>query len=71
MSQEPKKLYRSEKQRVFLGVCGGISEYFGIDPVLIRVIFVLLALMSGTGVILYVAMALIVPTESDVKKTKK
>jgi phage shock protein C len=59
-----KRLYRSERDRMLAGVCGGVGEFFGIDATLVRVVFVLLAFASGFGVIAYVVMWLIVPTES-------
>lgn len=55
-----KKLYRSEYDKMFLGVCGGLGEYFGVDATLIRLIWALLA-CSGTGVIAYFIAAVIIP----------
>jgi phage shock protein C len=43
-----KKLYRSQKQKIVAGVCGGIAEYFEIDPVLIRLIWIVLIVFGGT-----------------------
>jgi len=60
--QKPKKLYRSKTNRVFFGICGGLGEYFNIDPILFRIIFVLLALAQGIGLILYIIAAFIIPT---------
>ncbi|HEX5878443.1 MAG TPA: PspC domain-containing protein [Actinomycetota bacterium] len=59
----PRKLYRSKTNRQVAGVCGGLAEHFNLDPTLIRVLFVLLAVLGGSGVILYVAMWIIVPKE--------
>lgn len=56
-----KKLYRSKEDRKLGGVCGGIAEYFGIDSTLVRLGFAVLACMGGTGVLLYVASAIIIP----------
>lgn len=56
-----KRLYRSRKDRILGGVCGGLGEYFGIDPVWVRVIFVLLAFAQGIGIILYLILWVIVP----------
>lgn len=53
-----KKLYRSTENRVFLGVCGGLGEYFDIDPVVIRVVWLLL---FGISIITYFILALIIP----------
>lgn len=55
-----KKLYRSEYDKMFLGVCGGLGEYFGVDATLIRLIWALLA-CSGTGIIAYFIAAVIIP----------
>lgn len=63
MSEDYKKLYRSRRERMIGGVCGGIAEYFGIDPTLIRVAFVVFALAGGPGFIAYIIMLLIVPEE--------
>jgi phage shock protein C len=57
-----KKLYRSHTNTMIAGVCGGIAEYFDIDPTLVRIGAVLLAwITSGAGVLLYLAMAFIIP----------
>jgi phage shock protein PspC (stress-responsive transcriptional regulator) len=57
-----KKLYRSATDRKLLGVCGGLAEYLNIDPSLVRILWVILCLGSvGVGIILYIAMAVIVP----------
>ena len=56
-----QRLYRSRNNKVFAGVCGGLAEYFDVDPVIIRVIFVLLFLFGGSGFLLYIAAIFIVP----------
>ncbi|MDQ7815725.1 MAG: PspC domain-containing protein [Melioribacteraceae bacterium] len=56
-----KRLYRSRKWRVFGGVAGGLAEYFGLDPVLMRVIFVLITLFSGIGILLYIILWIVIP----------
>lgn len=56
-----KRLYRSRTERVLGGVCGGLGEYFGLDPVFIRLIFIFCVLFVGTGLFLYLVMWLIVP----------
>ncbi len=58
-----KKLYRSKTDRKIAGVCGGIAEYFNIDPTLVRLCTVLLALFVGGGVIAYIVCALVIPEE--------
>lgn len=54
------KFYRSNKNKVLAGVCGGIAEYFNIDPILVRVLYVLISI-SGPGVMLYIALMLVYP----------
>jgi phage shock protein C len=56
-----QKLYRSQTNKVFAGVCGGLAEYFDVDPVVIRIIFVLMVLFGGSGVLLYIVAIFIVP----------
>lgn len=59
-----KRLYRSKTNRMLCGVCGGISEYLGIDPTLVRLLWVLAAGSSaGTGILVYLAAAVIIPEE--------
>ena len=55
-----KKLYRSRTDRKIAGVCGGLAEFIGIDPTIIRVIWALVSL-SGAGLIAYLICALIIP----------
>lgn len=56
-----QRLYRSRTNKVFAGVCGGLAEYFDVDPVIIRIIFVLMVLFGGSGILLYIAAIFIVP----------
>ena len=56
-----RKLYRSRNDSRIAGVCAGLGEYLDIDPTLVRLIFVLLALTGGHGVLLYIILWLIVP----------
>lgn len=60
-----RRLYRSRSDRMVWGVCGGLAEYFDIDPVIIRIIAVLLVLASGVGVLAYIILAVVVPLESS------
>ncbi len=63
----PKKLYRTEGGAAMLcGVCGGIAEYFGIDPSIVRLIWAALVLFGGTGILLYIIAALILPKKSQI-----
>ena len=61
MPKQPKRLYRSKKDKIIGGVCGGIAEYFGIDPVIVRVIAVVLAFMGGSGILAYIIAWIIIP----------
>lgn len=64
-----KRLYKIENDKKVDGVCGGIAEYFDIDPTLVRLGWVLITLFSaGAGIIGYIAAAVIMPTKSDVEK---
>ena len=63
MKMKTKKLYRSKKNRVLGGVCGGIGEYFGVDPVLIRLLWVVFTLMGGAGILAYIIAWIIIPEE--------
>ncbi|TAN57792.1 PspC domain-containing protein [Patescibacteria group bacterium] len=60
-SPNPKHLYRSRKSRVIFGVCGGLGEYFEIDPFIIRIIFIALTLAGGSGILLYLILAFLIP----------
>lgn len=59
--QEVKRLYRSKKDRILGGVCGGIAEYFNLDPVLVRLLWVFFACVAGTGVLAYIIAWIIIP----------
>ncbi|MFP3974844.1 MAG: PspC domain-containing protein [Dehalococcoidia bacterium] len=66
-----KRLYRSRRDRMISGVCGGLAEYLEIDPVIVRIVMVLLALANGIGILAYIIMALVVPSEgSESAKTE-
>jgi len=58
---ESKKLYRSNNEKMLAGVCGGLGEFLGLDPTLVRLIFAVLAILGGHGIILYLIMWIIVP----------
>jgi len=60
---EQKKLYRSRTNRRLLGVCGGLGKYFDMDPTIVRLIVVVLALGMGSGLLLYLIAGLIIPEE--------
>lgn len=56
-----KKLYRSQTNRVFCGVCGGIGEYLNVDPTVVRLLWVIFVFMGGSGFLAYIVAALIMP----------
>ena len=58
-----KKLTKSSANKMIAGVCGGIAEYFSIDPTLVRLGFVALSFMFGGGLIAYIIAAIIIPDE--------
>ena len=62
---EPKKLYRSRRNAIISGVCGGIAEYVNLDPTVVRVLFVLFTLVTAFfhGVLFYIISMLIIPLE--------
>jgi phage shock protein C len=53
---QTRKLYRSRTDRKLAGVCGGLAQYFNLDATLIRVLFIVLAVLGGSGLVLYLAM---------------
>ncbi len=55
-----KKLQRSADKKIF-GVCGGLGEYFDIDPTIVRLIFLVALIVFGTGFLLYLVLALVMP----------
>jgi phage shock protein PspC (stress-responsive transcriptional regulator) len=57
------KLYRSRRIKVFGGIAGGMSQYFNLDPIIIRVIFVVITIMHGVGLILYIILWIVIPEE--------
>ena len=58
---ERKRLYKSRNNKMICGVCAGIADYFNIEPSIVRVLWAVLALAAGTGVLAYIACAIILP----------
>lgn len=56
-----KRLYRSRNEKIIAGVCGGVAEYFNIDPVIVRIIWVVISLMWGFGILAYLIAWIIIP----------
>lgn len=61
-----KKLYKSGTNKMICGVCGGIGEYFGIDPTLIRVAWAILCVFAGAGILAYFLAAIIIPNNPEI-----
>lgn len=61
-----ERLYRSQKDKMVAGVCGGLAEYFDVDPVIIRIAFVAATILSGMGIIVYILLWIIVPYKEQV-----
>lgn len=68
-----KRLYKSETNKILTGTCGGLGEYFNIDPTIVRLIFVIGTFFSGFGVFVYIVAALIMPSfpADDFEKMNK
>lgn len=63
-----KQLLKSQEDRMLFGVSGGLAEYLNIDPVLVRLFFVLLVLSTGWGLIVYILLAILMKEEKPVAK---
>ena len=61
-----KRLYKIEEGKKLCGVCGGIAEYFDIDPTIVRLLWVILIFCAGTGILAYFIAAIIMPKKSEV-----
>ena len=65
MTETVKKLYRSSSDRMIGGVCGGLGQYFAVDPTLIRLLFVAAMLLGGHGLLIYLVLLILVPPEPE------
>jgi phage shock protein PspC (stress-responsive transcriptional regulator) len=65
------RLYRSRKDRLIGGVCGGLGTYFGIDPVIVRLLFVVVAVWGGLGFLGYLILWIIIPPEERLGETSQ
>ena len=61
-----KRLVRNENDQMLFGVASGLADYVGIDPVLVRLLFVLMALTGGHGILIYIVLAIIMPESGSV-----
>ena len=59
-----KKLYKSNTNRMLAGVCGGIAEYFNLDPTVVRLAWVAFCALGGSGILAYILAAIIIPDAS-------
>ncbi|MCQ2375626.1 MAG: PspC domain-containing protein [Salinivirgaceae bacterium] len=59
---QPKRLVKSQS-RVICGVCGGLSEYLNLDPVIMRILWILFAILGGSGILVYLIFALVMPNK--------
>ena len=59
-----KKLYKSNTNKMLEGVCGGIAEYFGVDPTIVRLAWVVFCALGGSGILAYIIAAIIIPSAS-------
>ena len=60
---EGKRLYRSRNDRMIGGVCGGLGQYLGVDPTIVRVLFAVATLAGFSGILFYLILLLVVPLE--------
>lgn len=63
--EQPRRLLRSREDRVIGGVAGGVGAYLGIDPVIVRLVFVVLALAGGGGILAYVVAWIVIPEAAE------
>ena len=62
---ESKRLYRSRRERLVCGLCGGVAEYFNIDPTIVRLAFLLFVFCAGSGVLAYIIAAIVMPDDPN------
>ncbi len=60
-----KRLYKSQMDKKLSGVCGGIAEYFDIDPTLVRLAWVVFTMLGGSGIVAYIVAALVMPQNTE------
>ena len=61
-----KRLYKSSRNKKICGLCGGIAEYLNIDPTVIRLITAIIGLAWGSGILLYIIMAFVMPYDNEI-----
>ena len=60
-----KRLYKSRDNRMLAGVCGGVADYFGIDPTLVRLGWILFCALGGSGILAYIIAAIVIPRKPE------
>lgn len=60
-----KKLYRSQPDKIIAGVAGGLAEYFEVDPMIVRLLFILITIIGGSGVLIYIILWLLLPRDPN------
>lgn len=60
-----KRLYKSNKSKMICGVCGGIADYFNIDPTIVRIIAVIIGCLKGAGLLIYILACIIIPSNPE------
>ena len=60
-----KRLYKSNNNKMLDGVCGGIAEYFDLDPTLVRVGWIVFCALGGSGILAYIIAAIIIPRKPE------
>jgi phage shock protein C len=60
-----KRLFRSTRDKKIAGVCGGIAEYFDLDPSLVRLGWIIFCFMGGSGILAYIACAIVIPQDTE------
>ena len=63
--KEIRRLYKSDADKILCGVCGGIAEYLNIDPVIVRLLWAIIALYWGAGLLLYIIACFIIPKKPE------
>ncbi|PKL60007.1 MAG: hypothetical protein CVV33_04895 [Methanomicrobiales archaeon HGW-Methanomicrobiales-4] len=62
---EPKRIFRSRNDKLLAGICGGLGKYLDIDPVFIRILFIILVLSVGSGILIYILAWILIPLEPE------
>ncbi len=68
---EPPRLKKSKKNKIFLGICGGLGEYFNVSPVLFRLIFIIATFFSSWTLVIYLILAVTLKSEKNESDEKK